>query len=78
MKNKLLETVIVLYGYAWVWAMVVLMFSTFLLAFLFGGVHVTVNSFGEANLELVLLLSGLPCVVYCLYFLITEEEKQEG
>ena len=68
----------VLYGYAWVWTMVILMISVFFLSYFFGGVRVTVNTFGEANLELVLLLSGLPCVCYCLYYLITEEEKQEG
>ena len=75
--NKRFQTLVVLYGFVWVVTMVVLMFSTFLLAFFFGGVRVTVDSFGEANLELILLLTGLPCVVYCLYFLITEE-KQEG
>ena len=81
MKNKRLEKIIVLYGFSWVLTMVSLMFITFFLAF-FSPVRatmVTVDSFGEANIEFVLLLSGLPCVVYCLYFLMTEEEtKKEG
>lgn len=48
---------------------------TFVLTFIFAylspskQIIVTINSIGEANLELVLIVISIPCIIYCIYLL---------
>jgi len=76
MKNKKIELTIIIYGLSMMIALATTLMVTFMHAYLSPGKQtmVTLNTMGEADIEFVLILISVPCMIYGLYWLLTEEK----
>ena len=73
--NVLLNIIVWTIGVAYAGTTALLMFYTFVLAYFTEqkAVLVTINSFGEANVEIVLFVLGIMCFLYMSYLVLVKD-----